>query len=552
MNVGMRLRSIAPPSILSREYRKPGLNRGLCIFDCETDPFGHNLEIAPFTCDFFDGETHTEFWGDDCIKQFADYMETRREDELLIYAHNLGGFDIHFLYDYFDHGCEPLIIGGRVAEASLFGQTWRDSYRIYPEALSGYKKDPFDYEKMLRSNREAHKVEILLYQQHDCEYLFELVSGFQGYFGNRITIGNAAINLLESYQGFQRMTERQDARVRPYFFGGRCQAFERGIIRDDWKIFDVNSMYPFVMANFQHPISAMVYTGRHLTEKTAFATIRARNRGALPMRAEDGSLDFSCPRGEFFASIHEIKAAEDLGLIDIERVIETLDFETWATFEEYVREIFAKKVAAEAAGDLVMKKYHKRTLNASYGKFAQDPRRYKDYRFSRGYEVPPDGLFDPETNPAGWRAKYQSGDFYVWERKDPAKRLNFLNVATGASITGASRAVLMRGLAMAERPVYCDTDSIICRDFAGPIHPTNLGAWNMEATGDLLAIAGKKTYALLEGDREIKKASKGVGLSAAQIVAVAGGEVIRYRMTNPTFTLGGGFEYIEREIRATG
>ena len=144
---------------------------------------------------------------------------------------------------------------------------------------------------------------------------------------------------------------------------------------------------------------------------------------------------------------------------------------------------------------------------------------------------------------------------------------SYLNVATGASITSAARAQLMAGLAAATGPVYCDTDSIICEELpASLIHENQLGKWKIEATGNMIAVCEKKLYAFFGeksndpkvnakrikdyGDATcIKIASKGVRLSAHDMLDVARGETVEYMPTFPTIKPDGRQIYIPRKIK---
>lgn len=566
----MRLLSVKPVEATARVYRKPKSTKTICVFDCETDPFAHGVTIKPFTCGFFDGEQYIDFWGDDCISQFADYIDVRRnsnpKEKLLIFAHNLGGFDIHFLYDYFDSGHTPLVIGSRICQAQIFGHEWRDSYKIIAAPLRAYQKDDFDYTKLERHCRETYRDEILLYQRHDCEYLFTLVSEFFEMFGDRITIGNCAINMLESFHGYKRLIAVQDRALRPYFYGGRCQCLETGVLKDDWKVYDVNSMYPHVMAHFSHPIGNELHRGSRLAPNTAFARIDCVNDGALPERGGMGELSFKRHDGIFLASIHEINAGIETGSLRIRRVLETFDFVQWGNFKDFVYHFYDLRLEAKANGDKLRDLYYKLLLNNAYGKFAQSPERYSDYVVIRGDHIPNGGLFScickpgeerhtltciSEANPGGWTPRYSFEDRIIYERDQQKGRKTYFNVATGASITAAARAELLRGIRRADRPIYCDTDSIICRTLNVDADPTKLGAWKLEATGDTMAIAGKKMYALFENGAPVKQASKGSQLSALEVLAVANGGKILYKSAQPTFALDGSVTYIEREIQAT-
>ena len=137
----------------------------------------------------------------------------------------------------------------------------------------------------------------------------------------------------------------------------------------------------------------------------------------------------------------------------------------------------------------------------------------------------------------------------------PAKSKPYFNVATAASITGAARAQLLRALAVADTPIYCDTDSIICKNLPEgkgiKVSDTYLGAWKIEKSVDEMAIAGKKLYACWKNGEAVKWASKGVRLEANEIREIAEGEEKTYRNPAPKFGFDGGAKFITRRVKAT-
>ncbi len=128
----------------------------------------------------------------------------------------------------------------------------------------------------------------------------------------------------------------------------------------------------------------------------------------------------------------------------------------------------------------------------------------------------------------------------------------FFNVATAASITSAARAELLRGLSKAKRPIYCDTDSIICESLDADHNPKALGAWKLEGTGDKACIAGKKLYVIYKDNEAVKMASKGVRLKPAEIERVCMGEIIEYKNPVPKFKMDGSTQFTTRNVRMTG
>jgi hypothetical protein len=87
--------------------------------------------------------------------------------------------------------------------------------------------------------------------------------------------------------------------------------------------------------------------------------------------------------------------------------------------------------------------------------------------------------------------------------------------------------------------------------FGGYIDDKKLGAWKLEKSGDMAAIAGKKLYAVFDGETCLKQANKGIILTPAEILQICNGEdVISYRDA-PTFQRDGTAKFISRTGRMT-
>lgn len=543
------------------EYKFKATKKVIAVVDCETDPFAPNFIVKPFAIGFDTGDRYIDFWGDNCVSEFFDYLATLTAEgqEFIIYAHNGGKFDFFFFLDYLDPDQNPLIMGGRLVKINFGGQEFRDSFAIIPQALSSYKKDEIDYDKFKREKRERHRPEILSYLKSDCQYTRELIIGFHEMFGDKLTIASASLPMLNSFTGFEKITgDAFDERFRRYYYGGRNQCFETGVLLPKYGrhffVYDRNSMYPAVMRDELHPVSNRPELQDKITDETDFACIEAENNGALPMRKDDGGLDFTVKRGIFYATIHEIRAGLETGTLKIIRVLHAWKFDRKTNFAEFVDRFYNLRLEAKAKDDKVRDILYKFCLNSGYGKFALNPRKFKQWAMTVGEIPEPQATAD---NPNGWALHSQSGDLFIWSRPNPRKG-GFYNVATAASITGAARANLLRNLALAKRPIYCDTDSIICEGFEGELNETELGGWKLEAIGDRVAIGGKKLYTvynkidLTERGEAIKKASKGVRLTPQEIIQVCSGKEIFYQNPVPTFALDGSVDFVERRIRATG
>lgn len=551
------------------EYNLKPLTKLLCTFDTETDPFAEGRIVKPFTCGFYCHELdiYQDFWGDDCVTQFFDWLEceialgTFGDKELVILAHNGGNFDFYFFTDEFDAGSKPFIINGRLVRVYARGIEFRDSFTIMPFALGEYDKDPIDYRCMERGFRDVFRDKILSYQKRDCIALYELVSRWYEIFGDKLTIASASLPMLRSFHGYETMWEAVDTEMRPYYFGGRNQCFATGVMTGDFYVYDINSSYPDVMERYEHPVSATPHKTKRMTERTHFAHIRAWSLGALPVRKEDGGLAFPIGTYDFFACIHEINAGIATDTLKIKEVYSAIEFDQMSTFGGFVRFMYDKRMHYGDIGDEIGKMHYKYGLNSPYGKFAQDPRKYENWLFDPK-DVPTPLYCEPcaknikqgivtnecqsciakDTSPWGWRLHTIHEGRPIYTSPQRVRASGFHNVATAASITSAARASLLYGINAATRPLYCDTDSIICEAMTPSpnivFDEKALGAWKTEARGDTVCIAGKKLYAVFDGDTEIKKASKGVKLTAGQIRRVCNGEVIEYAHPVPKFRLG--------------
>jgi len=140
--------------------------------DSETDPFRFGRVPVPFIWGYYNGEEYRRFFS---TEELVSFIGKRNE---IIYAHNGGRFDFHFLIEHVSVGKRVKIINGRIAEFKIGKATLRDSYLILPTALSASQKDTFDYTKLEEDVRHKHMGEIEEYLRHDCEYLFQYVHEF--------------------------------------------------------------------------------------------------------------------------------------------------------------------------------------------------------------------------------------------------------------------------------------------------------------------------------------------------------------------------------------
>lgn len=559
-----------------------GVRYHLATADCETNPFEHGRAVIPFMWDFFDGETHTTFdpnqW-DEKGPTLA-FLQFLRETpkSYIIYAHNGGKFDWLFLTPIV-----PLekifLIGSRVVSANLYHHEIRDSYSAVPVPLSKFLKGDIDYQKFRPEVRSEHLKEIRTYLHLDTYALYEMMLAFVREFGWTKTMAAAAFKVFSTFHGInartrfplQKLTKQTDKEMRPFFFGGRVDCIKDGTRRGHFKSYDVNSMYPFCMATFKHPVGDCCATiGTKITKHTQFLVVEGHNRGAFPLRTPDG-LDFWVKYGVFHVTIHEYRAALDCGLFDLVRVHQTYDSREVSHFGKFIDAQYAIRQYAADIGDLANYLFRKLLMNATYGKCAQNPEEFYNYEM-----FDDDILPEPCYCKQGKRCscfKWQLHEVLpeirkmIWKRPSLHKfidRMNsrekgkyeewmtppgYINVMTAASITGAARSILLRAIHAAKNPIYCDTDSIYCESLDVELHPTKLGAWKLEKEFTRMEILGKKLYSVWDGNKFLSAANKGVTLTEAQWINLARDEKLTVYQDAPTISLSGRQSFIKRDIR---
>src|ERR1017187_5068638 len=334
--------------------------------DIETDPFLYGRLPMPFCIGLQSEDKFASFWGDDCIESMMAYLYQLPKG--IIYMHNGGKFDIYYIWEAIKNDSEMMIINSRVLKCNLKvqygGHEVRDSYAIMPFKLASYKKDAISYDKFEPGVRENYRHEITSYLRGDCQYLRELCVAFIAKFGDKLTVGSTAIEQLKQFHTFEKLNTAKDHEIREqFYYGGRVECFKKGVIDGKFKVYDVNSMYPYVMKNFQHPISAGYFIGNTISKFTCFVTVEGFSHGAFPSREKNRGLCFEKKYGVFNVTIHEYRCAIRLGLFDQKRVIRAYNFDTRDTFKGFVNHFYKSRIEAKNSGDTISALFYKFVLN---------------------------------------------------------------------------------------------------------------------------------------------------------------------------------------------
>lgn len=542
--------------------------------DCETDRFQNRRVPKPFTWGLWTGAAFHEF---DTPDEFADFIQ---DCDVIIYFHNGGRFDIHFLLHRINLFEDMKVINGRLVVAKIGKAEIRDSWNLLPIALADYKKDSeleliedfksegiepkqaallaTDYLFMDEPHRLDPRIRRVIrkYHRNDCIYLYELIEQFEKDYGRHLTQAGAAMATWRNMSGLKAPETDRDyfQKFQPYYFGGRVECFQKGEIPGPIEVVDIKSAYPDAMMS-EHPYYPDYVETKLPSEfrNTSMLTVDCVSNGALPFRGERGQITFPCD-GElrrYYVSGHELRAAMDTTAVSRVDLIHSYDFMNEVSFREYIEYFYSLRAVAKDDGNKAIDIFCKLFMNSLYGKFGANPDNYgnficvpfqefEDY-LQDGYQF--DGMIGPH---ALLRAALDD-----WQCR-------FLNVATAASITSQVRAKLWRAICASEGVAYCDTDSIAARK-ANVELGKKLGQWELEGTGSRMWIAGKKMYYVegmdklnpRTGKMEPKMASKGIRAQPSFIKRMCEGEAVLYEPKAPTFSLHKKPVFTDRMVRMT-
>lgn len=535
-------------------------NREIWAVDSETDPFKRKRIPRPFIWGAYNGSEYHEFA---TARELVDFFYER---DCIVYAHNGGRFDWHYLREFMEPFTDVLVIAGRMAKFKIGQAEYRDSYNLLPMPLrsGGNKLEIDDYSafEILERDKPHNRELIRERLRTDCLYLYQMLEKFIADYGLHLTFPGASMHAWSKLSSVEKPETNASfyARFEPYYFGGRVEVFESGIIERPLKLYDINSAYSFAMLS-HHPWGTIPYETLTLPNalpkiERSFISIECASRGAFPIRDNRGSLQFP---SDGQTRVHNVTGWEYLaalqtgqlqpGAFAIRSVLQLPDS---IEFGGYMDNFYRIKVEAKQAGDVFAYECAKRFLCSLYGKFGSNPGNYFEYRLVSPRHL--QAAFEDE----GWLFACFCGELALVAKPVPEHKARFYNVAVAASITGFVRAYLNRAIRNAKGVVYCDTDCILASDFGAlPTDPTALGSWKHEADIDYAAIAGKKMYALrttqldASNARLWKTASKGVRLSAADIVRIAKGEIVEYEPEIPQFSFKQGIHFVNRKIKAT-
>jgi hypothetical protein len=292
-----------PPLNIKNKYKeKAFINNVLKKFltlDIETRVLINNT-MDPICISSYDGATYKSAYildhlnSADMITKFINSLfEVYSKDNLVCYVHNLSNFDGVFILKHLSHFKDKLNIiykDGKIIQIVIseirvikgikvkFSLTFYDSLLLIPGSLDKLSKSfgvtnkgSFSIEMLSDPNLDLYLIreELIKYNQLDCKVLHEVLTKFRIEMYNmfRINISNnptlssVALKLYRScfmnVENINITPYKTYFNIRSGYTGGHVDVYKA--YGEGLYYYDVNSLYPHVMANNPYPVGNCTY-----------------------------------------------------------------------------------------------------------------------------------------------------------------------------------------------------------------------------------------------------------------------------------------------------
>lgn len=368
----------------------------------------HDAPIIPFLLCYHDAEKDLTFEGPDCCEQFLRQHLTHKNRGKTIFSHNGGKFDLIALYQSLVRDkrlsqkffARPIMQGSRILILIINSMdkknnwTFRDSFALLPSSLDYLSKSfKITHPKLPMPTKpyDEAKKEWATYCLTDCYALYDVLKDFNDIIIDiggcvKSTIASTALATFRlKFQNMPFYTYFEYNEVfRNAYYGGRSEVItllapERN---GPYYYYDVNSMYPSVMADNIFPISrpqSVRYTNLEqctgkcgIMECDVYAPEDLLDIPILPYHSEEmKKLIFPLGRWSGFYEFSLIEKAIKYGYeITPHRIWE---FEGEPVFHDFVNTLYDIRMKSEGAKQYIMKNL----LNSAYGKYAERPERHE-------------------------------------------------------------------------------------------------------------------------------------------------------------------------------
>lgn len=282
---------------------------------------------------------------------------------------------------------------------------------------------------------------------------------------------------------------------RSALFPGLLECWRQGRVSEAVHVYDVNGLYPSVMAEYEYPCRLVrkffdggLLKGPERPDTHALIVECGVNSpGVAAPCWVDGRLAYCTGRYDTFLCGPDFWDLEGRGLI--EHVRYGAWYERAPLFRRWVGDLYGMRLEARGLHRPHMEALAKLLLNSLWGKFAQrnplwhdDPNCYPDTPYAHWSEWSAERSRWESHRALGWAAQTM-GEAEEWEHSCPA---------IAAYVTCHARRTMLglREIAGPREVYYCDTDSLHVSPLgranlvsAGLVHPDQLGRLKLVCEG---------------------------------------------------------------------
>lgn len=420
----------------------------------------------------------------------TEFLHTRYQNKY-IFAHN-AEFDLLTIFGNVIQNIDnSAIFNGKFIMAKLNKVTFADSMNIYPTSVAKIG-EMLGSDKLLNTKVKEEKLtkknitdEDIKYCIQDCKIIFNaLLKIFETVGEIKLTLASLSMFQFRSkYLNDSIMFSEKVDEFYNSYYGGRTEAFKIGEV--DAYVYDINSLYPYVMVNTVFPdiknlkkviaidVKYLLYL-IDIYEGCAKVTVRHKETyfGFLPCRMEVNKAEkLVFPVGESTTTVNfnEIRFALDQGAIEILNVEYAVYGNPMATpFEQFVKDNYKKRLAAKNKLDNTI---YKLIMNSLYGRFAMRMKLQTTYY----NDLPIDIIKELQDDDKFYELQVfnkDRNDCYLITENEKLKASFFSIPVFSSYITSEARIILLKGLLDNEKNsvCYCDTDSIFLeKEFIGNV-----------------------------------------------------------------------------------
>lgn len=317
-----------------------------------------------------------EFRNFDSVPEYVDWLMTTGGQTRRVYAHFLD-YDFMFISEELrkrkDITTRVTLANSLLLSASLIKGDKEVQF------LNSYSLLQYSLDELMWRFLRKHKTsldELGKRNYEDCVCLHQILKMFTE------TVGTCGMTMSQMTMQYYRNKFQKapmhnnwqlDRFVRESYFGGRVEIFNFNLDPDAKAyLYDINSMYPYVMREFPYPVAKMQKAYEHEEGALGVCRVEIEGEGLVPLACERvaGKTMFLNAKKRVWTTTFEFEKLKEMGAkVEYKYGFETPKVEY--IFRDYIDELYAKRMQAKVEGNDVYDTTYKLLMNSLYGKFGQ-------------------------------------------------------------------------------------------------------------------------------------------------------------------------------------